>query len=332
MAIEVIRPGLMTSIQDLGRQGWRRFGVVPAGAMDSVALRIANLLVGNPPADAALEVTFMGPVLRFTSDCLLAICGGNFSARVDDTEVPMGRPVWIQGGSQLRFGEPVAGCRAYLAVAGGFDVPEVLGSRSTYLRAGIGGVHGRLLERGDCLHARPPSEWAMRLGNRLAAQSASKSVVATPWLAAIGSIPNDEQVTTVRVTLGRQFDFFSEIELQRFFAAEFVISPASDRMGYRLSGPVIKAQKAVEVISEPMLPGAIQVPPAGEPIVMLADCPVTGGYPKIAQAASVDVSVLAQLRPGAKVHFRLITIPEALDLYRAQEHAIVKLQCALDLL
>jgi antagonist of KipI len=330
MSIDVIRPGLLTSIQDMGRYGWRQFGVIVGGAMDPLALRVANLLVGNDPADAALEVTLLGPTLRFSADAVIAICGGDLAPRVHESDVPLWRPVWIRSGSELRFGAAAAGCRAYVAVAGGFDVPEVLGSRGTYFRAGFGGLAGRPLRAGDCLITRPASPQAVHRGLRLAQQAGGHPIASTTWssgntLAAYLDSP------TIRASAGRQFDDFSNEEQDKFFSSEYAVTVNSDRMGYRLAGLPLRAKTEKELLSEAVIPGTVQVPSNGQPIVLMADCPVTGGYPKIAQVACVDLPVLAQLRPGAKVRFRLITISEAESLYREREAGIVKLRCAIAL-
>ena len=332
MPIDVVRPGLMSSIQDLGRVGWRKFGVIGGGAMDTLALRIANLLVDNEPAEAAIEVTLVGPTLRFLKDSLIAIAGGNLSPQVDDfsgwADVPMWRPVWIRAGGLLRFGNAVAGCRTYIAIAGGIDVPEILGSRSTYFQAKLGGLDGRALRAGDRLATKTISPTAARLAASLAGEAGWNSLVATRWHAD-PHLASSSEGPTVRVTAGRHFNHFPEPERERFFSTEFEITANSDRMGYRLAGPPIQLATRREFLSEGMLPGTIQVPNNGQPIVMMADCPVTGGYPKIAQVAIVDLPVLAQLRPGSKVRFERISVTEAAGLYRAREEDIVRLRCGL---
>jgi antagonist of KipI len=333
MAIEVIRPGLLTSIQDLGRRGWQRFGIPVGGAMDPIALRVGNLLVGNEPGAASLEMTLMGPTLRFADDTLIAICGADLSPQLDHVKIPGWRPIWVRGGSELRFGSAVTGCRAYLAVAGGFDVPEVLESCSTYFQAGMGGFEGRAIRPGDLLKTRTRGArgWlamplhASRVPRRSLGTSCTTTWHVTPALAGYTEKP------TIRFCPGRHRERFSESVLADFCSSEFEVTSQSDRVGYRLSGPPLASNLSAELLSEAVTTGTIQVPPNGQPIVLMADCPVTGGYPKIAQVAGVDQPVLAQLRPGAKVQFREIKIEEALALYRDREIELTKLQCALEL-
>ncbi len=328
MSIDVIRPGLLTSIQDLGRYGWRKFGVIVGGAMDPLALRVANGLVGNEPGDAGLEATLVGPSLRFAVDTLIAICGGDLSPRVNEAVVPNWRPVWIRSGSELRFGGAAAGCRAYIAVAGGFDVPKVLGSRGTYFQARFGGLDGRPLQAGDRLTTRPASLSAIHCGIFLAERAGASPIASTAWWAG-STLADYQDGPTIRVSAGRQFDDFSADERNKFFSSEFEITANSDRMGYRLAGPPLRSETGRELLSETVTAGTVQVPPNGCPIVLMADCPVTGGYPKIAQVACVDLPVLAQLRPGAKIRFRQITISQAQTLYRERERAMARLRCAI---
>jgi antagonist of KipI len=296
--------------------------------MDPLALRVANLLVGNEPTEAGLELTLLGPSLRFTSDALIAICGGDLLPRVGESSVPAWRPIWIPSGSELHFGAAVAGCRAYLAVAGGLEIPLVLGSRGTYFRAGFGGLDGRPLRAGDYLATRPASPLVVQRGLTLARQAAKRSIAATTWWAkpSAAVVPD---TPTIRVSPGRQFHDFSDDERQTFLSSEFSVTPDSDRMGYRLQGPAVRTKPARELISEAVTVGTVQVPPNGQPVILMADSPVTGGYPKIAQVASVDLTILAQLRPGSKLRFELIPTVEAWNLYRQREAELIKLNCAI---
>lgn len=319
MSIRVIRSGLLTSVQDLGRYGLQKHGVIVSGAMDSFALRVANLLVGNGEGEGALEITMLGPTLLFEENSLISVCGGSLSPRIDGHPVPEWRPVYVKRGSVLQFGAPLSGCRAYLAVAGGFDVPVVMGSRSTYLRAGIGGFQGRALREGDVLPVRPPSEWAARRMNELAATAGSHSFAASGWGVSREILPAYGKNPVLRVVRGTQFDRFAPDSRERFFNSEFLVTPQSDRMGYRLAGPRLSLSKREELVSEAVSAGTVQVPSEGNPIVLLADRQTTGGYPKIAQVITVDLPVIAQVKPGEKIRFQEIPLDAAQELYVLRE-------------
>ncbi|WP_018131854.1 5-oxoprolinase subunit C family protein [Effusibacillus pohliae] len=322
MSIRVMRPGLLTSLQDLGRHGVQKYGVVASGAMDPFALRLANLLVGNEEAEAALEMTIQGPTLLFERDALIAICGAALSPKIDGRSVPEWRPVLVKGGSVLQFGMAIAGCRAYLAVAGGFDVPVVMGSRSTYLRAGIGGFQGRALKEGDVLRVRPASRRSLHRMRKLAKGMDSCPFAATDWAVTSDLLPAYGKNPVIRAMRGGQFDWFTVDSQERFFTEPFQVTPQSDRMGYRLSGARLRLAEPRELISEAVAAGTVQVPAGGQPIVLLADRQTTGGYPKIAQVASVDLPVIAQVKPGETVRFQEITLEEAQALYRRREREI----------
>ncbi len=330
MTLRVIRPGLLTTVQDPGRWGRQQYGVVVGGAMDRVALRLANLLVGNAEHDAALEVTLTGPELEFQDDALIALCGADLSPTVDGAPVPTWRPVVIRAGSILAFGKPVAGCRAYLALAGGLDTPLVLGSRGTYLRAGIGGYEGRALKAGDVLHTRPASNAAVARLHRLLAERGERRWSAPRWFVGAG-LADYAANPILRVMRGSELDWLAPESREQLFSAEFTVTEQSDRMGYRLRGPKLTFPAPRELLSEAVCPGTIQVPPEGQPIVLMADCATTGGYPKAAHVASVDLPVLAQLRPGAKLRFQSITIEEAQDLIRAREATIQRIKHGVSL-
>ncbi|MCL4802467.1 MAG: biotin-dependent carboxyltransferase family protein [Burkholderiales bacterium] len=328
MTIEVIKPGLLTTVQDLGRFGYQRFGVVAGGVMDEWAHRLANLMVGNDADAATLEVTLQGPSLRFGATALIALCGAEFAARVDRTALPHGRPVLVRSGAVLDFRALERGCRAYLAVRGGIRVPPVMGSRSTYIRAALGGVEGRALRKGDALpiapHAPgwfPALEAALRAGD---APCASVRWSAGDSAAGAGAHP-------VRVIAGPQWELFSQEARALFLGTEFRVSVNSDRMGYRLSGATIKPRRAAEMISEAVAFGTIQVPPDGNPIILMADRQTTGGYPKIAQVAAVDLPRLAQTRPLEPVRFALATPGEAQREYLAREAELALVRESVDL-
>jgi len=333
MSLRVLRPGLLATIQDLGRPGLQRYGVAVGGAMDWLALRVANLLVGNNENEAGLEMTLLGPDLEFQQDTLIAICGGDLSPRIGEAEVPQDRPVLVRAGTTLSCGAARRGCRAYLAIAGGFDVPEILGSRSTYLRAGIGGFEGRPLQAGDTLRFRMVvgvPALAGVLGEEPPAEAGTPTPFAScRWRAGVSA--DDWAERAIRVVRGSEFDMLSLASQDQLFTAEFTVSPQSDRMGYRLSGPPLELSSAGGLISTAVCPGTIQVPPDGQPILLMADCATTGGYPKVAHVASVDLPRMAQQKPGDSFSLREISLEEAHNLYRKREAAMRRLKVALQL-
>lgn len=314
MTLFVHKPGLLTTLQDPGRYGRQRFGVIASGAMDLFAHRAANLLVGNAAGEATLEMTLIGPVLEFQSPALIAVCGGDLMPTIDGKPVPQWRPVYVREGSVLAFGNAREGCRAYLAVAGGFAVKRWLGSYATYLRAGIGGFKGRALEAGDRLPLGPPSPVGRRIAARLAEKmQAGDAFGPAGWRVSRGMMPAYAANPTVRFIPGGQYGWFDADQTRLLETAEYVVSPQSDRMGYRLNGPPLMPRQRRELLSEPVAFGTVQVPPDGSPIVLMADRQTTGGYPKIAQVITADLPLLAQTRIGGKVRFRLV------DLRKAQE-------------
>jgi antagonist of KipI len=330
MKIEVLSPGLMTSVQDLGRYGYQKHGVIVSGAMDSYALQIANLLVGNQPSEATLEITLVGPKMKLEKGMLMSITGGDLSPVIEGKAVPLWRPVYIKKECILEFGACRTGCRAYLAVAGGYNIPDVMGSKSTYLRAGIGGFQGRSLQRGDILEHNPEGETAHRLIRHLA-KIGRVPFVTSSWYADRGYIASNTKPIKIRVMTGRQFAFFTHDSQERLFSQPFLITTQSDRMGYRLSGGELKLEEHLEMISEAVALGTVQVPPDGNPIILLADRQTAGGYPKIAQVAMVDIPRLAQARPGSKLLFTRVSVKEAEKLYLKREQDIETLKRALSL-
>lgn len=330
MKIEVLSPGLMTSVQDLGRYGFQKHGVIVSGAMDSYALRVANILVANRQGEAALEITLVGPKLKIEKGTLLALTGGNLSPVMDGKPVPMWRPIYINKDSVLEFGACRSGCRAYLAVAGGFDIQEVMGSKSTYLRAGIGGFQGRALQKGDILESNiPGGELADRVMKHL--RKAGTVFSAPSWYVDRGYIPAAANPVSIRVMPGRQFECFTTDSRERLFSQPFLITTQSDRMGYRLSGTVLKLTEHLELISEAVALGTVQVPPDGNPIILLADRQTAGGYPKIAQVATVDIPRIAQVKPGGKLMFTRVSVEAAEQLYLQKEQDIETLKTAINL-
>ena len=313
--LTIRKGGMQTTVQDLGRSGFQKYGVVAAGAMDPYALRMANLLVGNEENAAALEITLMGPEIHFEEDAIISICGGDLSPQLDGKAAGLWRSIGIYKGQTLTFGSPRRGSRAYLAVAGGINVPEVMDSRSTYLRAALGGFNGRALESGDQL-AIGTAEHPNIAGND------------DSWFM---PSPFYSSKPEIRVTAGRQFDLFSEESRQRFFSESFSVSSQSDRMGYRLDGPHLELANKQEMISEAVVFGSIQVPPDGKPIILMADRQTAGGYPKIVEAITVDLPLISQLKPGDRLRFTEVSIEEAQRLLRLQERMINCLKNAIQL-
>jgi antagonist of KipI len=304
MNAAAIRAGFLTSVQDLGRVGFREFGVSLGGALDPHALRVANLLAGNDESAAGLEITFGGLRLRFSDKRIVVWCGGEFKARIDSTPIDAGHPALVRAGEEFSIGSPALGCRAWVAISGGIDVPLVLGSRATDLRAGFGGVDGRVLRDGDQLPLGENPPRAKTLVEKLHDERVG------PW-----KPPHDwsnpaRRAPTLRYIRGSDSDRFVEAARQLFTVGTFFASPDSDRMGIRLEGPQLEQKENVD-LSEAVAPGTVQVPPSGQPIVLLNDCQTMGGYPKIAHVITVDLPSATQLCPGDRVRFVEVPIGEA---------------------
>lgn len=329
MTVRVIRPGLLTSVQDAGRYGFQKHGVIVSGVMDPLAHRIANLLVGNEEAEATLEMTLKGPILEFLEDALISICGGDLSPSVEGTPVPMWKPIFLKKGSVLDFGPCRIGIRAYLAIAGGWDVPLVMNSRSTYLRAGIGGFEGRALKAGDELSAGARTLLGKEMMKRLSGQSAQAAFTAAEWGVAQEMVPNYTSAPVIRAIRGNQYDWFTQESQIAFYSQPYKVTPQSDRMGYRLEGPILELTEPMELISEAVAFGSIQVPAEGKPIVLLADRQTTGGYPKIAQIATIDLPLIAQTKPGDTILFTEISREEAEWLLLDRENQIRQLKTGI---
>ena len=304
---EVISPGLQTSVQDLGRPGMGRFGVSPGGAADPGALIAANRLLGNDDGTAALEITLVGPRLRVLKACQIAIAGADLGARVNGTLMPSGRPVELRSGDDLWFDQAAVtpagtgrGARAYLAVGGGIDVPIVMGSRSTDLTAGFGGVQGR----------------ALRVGDRLSRGDASRQMLAPSIDSSVRThmnvvVSQTGSARTFRIVRGSQADRFDPSAWNIFLEAEFTVSSKSNRLGLRLDGPSLTSIGDADVISEAIVTGTIQVTGSGQPIVMLPARATIGGYAKIATVISADLNALGQMKPGDRVCFSEVTADDA---------------------
>jgi len=311
-ALEVVRPGWLTTVQDLGRVGFQKYGVPASGAMDQTALRAANLLVDNPQGAAGLEATGEGPSLRALVDLVVAVVGADMEALLDGRPVKPGCVTQVRSGQLLELGRARRGLRAYLAIAGGIDVPLLLGSRSTCLPAAFGGFRGRPLRDGDHLQVGPLPKETRRLKGRS---------LPPDWWRPPGESP------TFRVILGPQDDRFTPEGIRTFLTAEYRLSPEMDRMGARLRGPSIGHRSGADIVSDSIPLGAVQVPADGQPIILMADRQTTGGYTKIAVVLREDTYRLAQAGPGTSVHFRQVSVKEAqasLRSYEATFQALVQ--------
>ena len=302
---EVAQPGMLTTVQDLGRLGYQRLGVPMAGAMDPFALRVGNMLLGNSEAEAALEATFMGPAINVLADAVIAVTGGDLGASLNGKRMPTWQTVAVSKGDAITFQGPQKGIRAYVCVAGGIEVPVVMGSRSTYLRSKMGGYQGRPLREGDVLEAGQP-RGSVPMGKRL-----SNDLV-----------PSYGGDVTLRVVLGPQDDEFSDQGIQTFLSSEYEVTPQMDRMGIRLQGPEIEHREKADIISDGIVFGSVQIPGNGQPIVMMADRQTTGGYTKIATIVFIDVPKMAQAQPGDKIRFKEVSVEEAQALYRELEERL----------
>jgi biotin-dependent carboxylase-like uncharacterized protein len=292
----VLDPGLLTTVQDLGRPGYQRAGIPPSGPLDRGAFLLANRLVGNPDGAAGLELTLRGPRLEVRRECLVAVTGADMGVAVNGEAAAPWTAIHLRPGDVVGFRMVTAGCRAYLAVAGGLALPPALGSRSTYLRGRLGGVEGRALQKGDALPLGPPAGPLAGLEGRTVPEARRP---------AYGS------EVECRVILGPQDDRFTPEGIAAFLTGPYEVTPQADRMGYRLKGPLITHARGHDIISDGIPLGGIQVPGEGQPIVLLVDRQTTGGYTKIATVISVDIARLGQSRPGHRVRFRRVTLDEA---------------------
>ena len=320
MSLMVIRSGFLSSVQDLGRIRFRQFGVSTSGALDSFALRVANLLVGNDEGAAALEITLGGLHLRFEDERIVAWCGGEFDVQIGSRALPAGHVARLQGGEELKFGRAQIGCRCWLAISGGIDVAIVLGSRSADLRANFGGLEGRTLRSGDMVPL------GLRPGSSLPATGkVSQWTAPHDWASPASRHP------ILRFVRGLDWDRFNASTLQRFTSEAFNVSPDSDRMGVRFDGPELKREDKMDLISEAVAPGTIQVPPSGKPILLLGDCQTIGGYPKIAHVITVDLGIAAQVRAGDQVRFSGVSPAEAHRLLLERERDLERFRIGLSL-
>lgn len=322
MSLRVLKPGLLDTLQDQGRHGWAHRGINPGGAMDSVALAVANFLVGNQSNEAVLEIHFPAPRLTFESDALFALAGADFAARLDSRAVPAHTPVFASAGSILEFSKPASGVRCYLAIAGGFDVAPWLGSRSTHLAVQAGGFMGRALQSGDVLPFRRPADWS-------AALKGEKCRV-LPWKANIsGFYPAGNRL---RFCPGPEYESLNTESKQLLEKARWKIGPKSNRMGYRAEGPALTLKDPLELASSGVVPGTIQLLPNGQFILLMADCQTTGGYPRIGHIISADLPGLAQMQPGDTFYLQSIDLEQTFHIKAKFNAGLRRLQMGCRLL
>ncbi len=319
MSFFVIKPGLLTSVQDTGRYGYQHLGVSASGAMDVRAHRLANLLAGNSDDQATLEITLNGPVLRFEAPGCIAIAGANLSPTLNDQAVPNHRPLVVRRGDTLAFGARKNGLRAYLAFHGGLDITPVMGSRSTYLRGGFGGLEGRALKKGDTLGLRKPLLPADDAALHTLARALWDIVIYLP--AVLRFAPRHD----IRALPGPHDHLFTPASIEAFFNSTYTVDARSDRMGYRLQGTQLLFSEPVQLLSEVTSFGTVQVPQDGNPIVLMADRQTTGGYAKFAHVISVDLPLLAQIMPGESLRFQPSDLAQAQQLDIQREEAFGRL-------
>lgn len=316
--VTVLRASSLTTVQDLGRAGWRREGVSIGGALDTFAARVANLLVGNTEDSALLEILFGGLRLRFNDERIVAWCGGAFPARIAGTEFPAGRPAVVRPGEEIVFDSGQRGVRAWIAISGGINVPLVLGSRSTDLRSGFGGLEGRALRQGDLLSLGETSR--VKRETRLA-----------QWSAPVEWTQTAVHPAVLQVVEGSEWDEFVSETQTAFLKQRFTVTEKVDRMGARLEGIELRRTNQWELPSEAVAPGAVQVANDGKPILLLGDCQTIGGYPKIAHVITVDLPKAAQLCPNDTVTFEKVTVAEAIRLFAERERDLQRFRVALAL-
>lgn len=308
MSMKILSAGPLTTIQDFGRFGYMNSGFSPAGVMDRHSASIASLLAGNCRGDAVLEMTLFGITAVFDCETTIAISGGDFSPELNGLKIPMNSAVAVNKDDVLQMGAAKKGSRCYLAVSGGFDIPFVMDSASTGIKFNLGGFHGRKLKNGDELKFRAPAA-VSNLSMRKEKYEAPQDMLAE-----------------VRAVAGPQAELFTEAGLKTFYSSKYIVSPDSDRMGMRLEGSPVETVRGSDIISDGIAWGSVQIPASGKPIIMLSDRQTTGGYAKIATVISTDIPLLAQLKPGASVSFKEISVEQAQKIAKKQERKMAALE------
>ncbi len=315
--IEILTGGLLTTIQDKGRFGMQRYGVAVSGAMDHYAHSLANILVGNSRKEASLEVTMLGPDVKFNTPVIFAVCGAQFNnMQLSGEKIECGRAYLAKAGDVLKMGYAEKGVRAYLSFAGGFETTTIHGSSATFMRGGIGGLDGRALKTGDTLKLKAPASWLPKMEQRKID---------------LGNFYQFGEVRSIRVLMGPQDDYFSEKGKETFLTSEYTLTPENDRMGYRMDGPDVEYAEGYDgnIVSDGIPKGAIQIP-SGKPIIMMADRQTTGGYAKIASIINADLAIAAQMRAGDKVKFTAVDIDTAHDLMLGRREELHQMEVNLN--
>jgi antagonist of KipI len=324
MSITILKPGIMSSLQDLGRWGFQQFGVPIGGAMDKVTAALANIICGNDENEAVIEMTLHGTLIMFNEAAFCAIVGGGCKAYIDDVELPFNRLLWIPAFSIIKTTASIQGCRSYLAVSGGFNVKKVLGSASTYTPSGIGGINGRNLITGDMLAFK--REQNLHAASNL--HMLPNGVGISHWHTADLVVPTPD-IATVHAIKGPEFDRFNTASQEDIFNSIFTISSLSNRMGYRLEGKKFSLEQKTEMVSTAVTAGIVQVTHEGDPIILMADAQTMGGYPRIARICAADIPLLAQARPGVKIKFKEIGEKESADRCKELSSRIKRLKSGI---
>jgi antagonist of KipI len=324
MSITILKPGMMSSLQDLGRWGFQQFGVPIGGAMDKVSATLANYICGNDENQAVIEMTLHGASIMFNEAAYCAIVGGGCKAFVGDEELPFNRLLWIPAFSIIRTTAHAQGCRSYLSVSGGFNVKKVLGSASTYTPSGIGGLDGSNLATGDMLSFK--HEQVLQASSTL--KMLPSGIGISQWHTA-DLVAEMSTVLIVHAIKGPEFDLFNSTSQENIFTSEFTISSQSNRMGYRLEGKNFALEQQSEMVSTAVTTGIVQVTHEGDPIILMADAQTIGGYPRIARICAADIPLLAQTRPGMKIRFYEIDEEESADLCKELSSRMKKMKLGI---
>ena len=323
--MNILYPGPLSAVQDMGRAGHAAQGYPECGACDKYALALGNLLCGNPETAAAIEMTLAGATVQFEQDAVIALTGAACTPTLSNQPVPLYTPVRVRAGDTLETGAFSAGLRGYLCVQGGIDTPPVLGSRSTDTKCRIGGHDGRALQKGDTLPiGKAPAGYDLNRAMRAARTLAEKPWLLRPrtahaWL-------GDQVIPLLRAVPGPQDDAFTPEGLRAFFSGLYAVTPDSNRMGVKLSGPAAETKHGSDILSDGIVEGSVQISANGQPILMLADHQTTGGYAKIATVIAPDLSAAAQLRPGEAVAFRPVDVQTAVRLCRETAQQLQKIK------
>ncbi|WP_058535844.1 5-oxoprolinase subunit C family protein [Legionella saoudiensis] len=330
----ILHPGLCTSIQDLGRFGYQKLGFSPSGAMDSRALRMANILVGNAEHEAALEITVAGPELVFQEDTIIALCGANICPSINGEPIPNWKPILVSKNSHLKFGQLKTGCRAYLAVAGGIDSTAFLSSKSTYSHIAIPGIAKGTVAKNELIKVNQPSPLTQQVithilnnQSQLAHIQRHEEFIEFNWAINYSHFyPDLTKEHHVQVILHPQLSLLTLESIAAFFSEAYQVSQASDRMGYRLEGPVLEFDTSKTILSNPVNMGSIEVPADGHPIILMTERATIGGYPMIGTANSTSLPILAQSKPGDTLRFAMITVEHAQKKLLQEEQAIMTMK------